>query len=270
MTIDRTGKYWKASRFVDLWEYLDLAADYRRLFQFTCNCGSLLFRLNADSVQACVEATCACCGIVKRLRDSEEQWQSAQPKKVKCPCGSDVFEVGVGIHVAEGGGDGWTILGERCSACGTLGYAANRYDTTARGAPGTISSFLDLKAAHEISRGYGLHIYEVIYYSGAGDPGGSGRDAIYLVSAVDYDDALNLADSYLSHWDKKGERPLADVVHEIGIVLLNVSDRRLLRGPYFEHAIQFGVRSWKRSAKTNEWSFHREGIANPHGKEKPE
>lgn len=90
------------------------------------------------------------------------------------------------------------------------------------------------------------------------------------MAAYGFEDALDFVDRNISHWDRTGEKPKANVIHEIGIALLGVPDTRQLRGPYFDYAYQFGVRSWQRSEETNEWSFEPPGIANPHGIQAPE
>lgn len=250
MAIDKTGDYWKGSHLFDLHEYLEMAAVFQKVLQPICNCGSPLFHLSSDFERACVQSTCPNCGCEKQLRDSEEQWQDAKLTKVECPCGCDAFQIGVGIEMAESEIKGWKILGHRCDACGMLGYSANRCETVPYGAAGKIGSFVDVEYAPEILKAYPLQLYEVIYYGGAGDPGGAdGRDAIYLVAAKNFADARDMVDRNLVHWDRQSEKPLADVVQEIGISLTRGGETRILRGPYFEFGYQFGTQVWSRNGE---------------------
>jgi hypothetical protein len=256
MAIDKSGPYWKGSHLFDLYEYLEMVARFQKLLQVICNCGSCVFLIDYNFKRACVQTTCPNCRCENRLGDVED-WQNAGLNRFKCPCRADLFRIGLGIQMNQQGVPGWTILGQRCEACGTLTHSANCRETVPCGTAGRIGSFIDVKNAREILKAYQLQLYEVIYYGGAGDPeGADGRDAIYLVAAKDFGDARDSVDRNLYHWDRQGAKPLADVVQEIGINLTRDHATHILRGPYFATGYQFGWRVWRRTEQ-DEWVITR-------------
>ncbi len=248
MAIDRSGGFWKGTHLYDVAEYLEMAAVLHRVVQPICNCGSRRFRLRSDYDLACVQTTCPNCGIEGHLRANDEQWQEADLSRDICPCGCELFQLGLGVEQAADGTWRWTILGEWCDSCGMLSYSANCCENAPHGAAGPIGSFVDVEHAPEILRAYPLQLYEVIYYGGSDEP-----DVLYLVSAKDFAGARDMVGGTPIHWDRQGEKPLPDVVHEIGIDQTAKPAPRILRGPYFETGYTFGSRSWSRNAETNDW-----------------
>jgi hypothetical protein len=105
-----------------------------------------------------------------------------------------------------------------------------------------------------------MNIYEIVF-SGTKDHRDDDSDTIFLVRASDFRTAmeeviLNRAGVLPSNNQKK---LLPRVVHEMGIDLSAHSDdsSRILRGPYFQCAYNYGWKSWERKTKdgsyTDEW-----------------
>jgi hypothetical protein len=130
VTIDTSGQYWTGSEPDDIHAYLVAyrAGGYEvhetRLCQ--CTCGSTAFHLEADRDEGCARRTCAACGTPHLICDSGEYWADAEPESWTCGCGSDTCNVGVGFSLYEAEGADprdvrWVSVGNRCTACGTLG-----------------------------------------------------------------------------------------------------------------------------------------------------
>ena len=55
------------------------------------------------------------------IADSEKFWAEASPKKMRCSCKSDVYEVGIGFTLGKGRDwVRWMSVGMRCAKCGIL------------------------------------------------------------------------------------------------------------------------------------------------------
>jgi hypothetical protein len=129
MAIDRTGRWWKGKTFDDLAEYLRqfTAGSYpvTTIVRCSCGCGGGAFRLRADSDEGGVERTCVACGLIHLVCDSEEYWDTAEPRRVTCPCRATVYEVAVGFALREDGDVRWITVGNRCVKCGVLASCAD-------------------------------------------------------------------------------------------------------------------------------------------------
>ena len=101
-----------------------------------------------------------------------------------------------------------------------------------------------------------MKIFEVIFWGSNGN--GDAEDTIYLVRAPDYRTAIEDVQRNASPRDHGGEQsPLAHVVYEIGT---NTSpygkpDSRILRGPYFASAYNYGWRAWHRKIDGSDYSL---------------
>lgn len=95
-----------------------------------------------------------------------------------------------------------------------------------------------------------MKLFEVIFWGSHGD--GNSEDTIYLVRAPDFRSAVDDVQRNASARDHNGESgPLPHVVYEVGTDLSPYADSnpRILRGPYFAHAYNFGWRAWHRKIK---------------------
>lgn len=123
--IDKTGAWWVGSDFADLAEYLRgyTSANYpaERIEQSTCECGGASFRLHFDDDEGCAERACAVCGASASIADSNEYGDDAEPDDAQCPCGGEIFELGVGFSLRDDGDIRWITVAGRCVACGVLG-----------------------------------------------------------------------------------------------------------------------------------------------------
>lgn len=103
-----------------------------------------------------------------------------------------------------------------------------------------------------------MNLYEVVFWGSHGD--GHVEDTIYLVRAPDFRAAVEDVQCNGSPCKHTGRADsLAHVVYEVGTDLSPYAETnpRILRGPYFASAYNFGWRSWSRriegSDYTREW-----------------
>jgi hypothetical protein len=100
-----------------------------------------------------------------------------------------------------------------------------------------------------------MKLYEVIFYGSHGD--GNAEDTIYLVRANTFPTAVELASAFARPEYHNGERfPEADVVHEIGTdssLEAGKNGERVLRGPYFFYAYNYGWKYWERKLEGKDW-----------------
>ena len=127
MTIDTSGKWWVGSDPEDIREYLDaFTEESYPMNEFRlarCNCGGLVFRLEADTFEGSARRHCLSCGKGHFICDSEDCWDESDPEKWQCvECGADQTNVGVGFSLYDDGDDiRWLYIGVRCAQCGVLG-----------------------------------------------------------------------------------------------------------------------------------------------------
>jgi len=75
----------------------------------------------ADPDEGGAQRVCAEFGATAFIGDSEEIWAGADPHEWRCHCGEDTAELGVAFALRSTGEVRWITVGERCSACGSLG-----------------------------------------------------------------------------------------------------------------------------------------------------
>ncbi len=123
--LDKTGQFWTGSDFTDLAAYLSAytAENYpaEKILQIKCECGSTELRIQLDDDEGCARRTCNDCGESRFVADSGEYWDDAAPGDGQCPCGHEVFNLGVGYSHREDGDIRWITVGARCVECGVLG-----------------------------------------------------------------------------------------------------------------------------------------------------
>ena len=103
-----------------------------------------------------------------------------------------------------------------------------------------------------------MNLYEVVFWGSHGD--GDAEDTIYLVRAADFRAAAEDVQRNGSPSKHTGRHDtMAHTVYEVGRDLSPYADDnpRILRGPYFAFAYNFGWRSWSRKIEgaeyTKEW-----------------
>ena len=124
--IDKTGQWWKGDSYADVVEYITeySAENYAaaRIEQSRCrSCSGTSLSLRFDDEEGGAETTCSSCGTTQLLLDSRDYWEDANPDEAACPCGGEVFEIGVGFSLRDDGDVRWVYVGGRCVACGVLG-----------------------------------------------------------------------------------------------------------------------------------------------------
>lgn len=95
----------------------------------------------------------------------------------------------------------------------------------------------------------------MIFWGGAGDADRyDGHDALYLVAAKDFEDAVLHVLPNQTHLDSRADQqPMPDVVQELGNTELAEHYTQILRGPYFAHAYEFAKRRWYWDSIAQRW-----------------
>ena len=130
MTISKSKRWWKGSTSADIEEYLrQYSAESYAISAYRpamCDCGGVTFSLDVDDAEEAARRTCVACGREYMMCDSGEYWADADPERCECPCGSSVFNIGVGFSLYPGEPDiRWLFIGCRCDKCGVLGCYAD-------------------------------------------------------------------------------------------------------------------------------------------------
>ena len=127
MTIDTSGTWWKGGDFQDLVLFLeDFSQDEfpaERFAKCVCTCGESAFHCVGNAEAGFAERICAACDSAHKVCDSAMHWNADTLEVFACPCGAEVFELGVGFSMRSGAHSEevkWVTLGGRCLACGIL------------------------------------------------------------------------------------------------------------------------------------------------------
>ncbi|RLS56376.1 MAG: hypothetical protein DWH91_06865 [Planctomycetota bacterium] len=84
-----------------------------------CACGSNTFRLALDDNEGAAVRICTQCKSEHAIGDSEDFLDDASLEECECPCGSEAFEITIGVSLYDGSEDiKWLYLGCRCPKCG--------------------------------------------------------------------------------------------------------------------------------------------------------
>lgn len=75
--------------------------------------------VEADAATGIARRRCLACGCSVCLLDSAARW--THPPMFACRgCGHSIAEIGVGLHMPDGGRVRWLVVGARCVECGRL------------------------------------------------------------------------------------------------------------------------------------------------------
>ena len=124
MTLQKRGKYRYGDSQVDIREeitrYSKANAYIAHHFaDAVCRCGGKTFRLLLDDEEGAAVRICATCADEHPIGDSGEFLADATLEECACPCGSERFEITVGVSLYEGSENvRWLYLGCRCPDCG--------------------------------------------------------------------------------------------------------------------------------------------------------
>jgi hypothetical protein len=96
-----------------------------QVIQSVCTCGETKFWMQCSEEDGVAMRTCSACKLQAYIGDSDEQWADADTGDAMCPCGTKLFEIGVGYCLTDSGEVSWMIVGARCVACADIGIYAD-------------------------------------------------------------------------------------------------------------------------------------------------
>jgi hypothetical protein len=126
MTLQKRGKYWYGNNHSDIHQEI---ARYSKANSYVaqhfadamCKCGSKVFRLLLDDNEGAAVRICGACANEHPIGDSGEFLAEAELDECVCPCGSEQFEISVGVSLYDGSEDvKWLYVGCRCQTCGLV------------------------------------------------------------------------------------------------------------------------------------------------------
>ena len=84
-----------------------------------CTCAHRTFKLLVDDTEGAAVRECRSCRKSHPIGDSAEYLEEASLEECECPCGSESFEISVGVALYRDSEDvRWIYIGCRCPACG--------------------------------------------------------------------------------------------------------------------------------------------------------
>lgn len=131
MTLEKKGRYWYGTGPEDVQAEL-VAYSKRnryeavRFAQALCACGSPSFRLETDEDEGAGRRTCARCGTVHLMGDSDVLAGEANFERHECICDAQEFELLSGVALYADSNDvRWYYVGCRCTQCNLVGVFAD-------------------------------------------------------------------------------------------------------------------------------------------------
>ena len=121
--LKKRGNYWYGDSKLDI---RDEVVRYSKLNTYlahhfanaTCRCGSHTFQLLLDDNEGAAVRRCAACSVEQPIGDSGEYLKDANLEECACLCGSEEFEITVGVSLYENSDDvRWIYIGCRCQKC---------------------------------------------------------------------------------------------------------------------------------------------------------
>ena len=127
MALKKRGKYYYGNTQADIRDEVvrySKANDYQaqQFADAMCQCGGRLFRLDMDENEGAAVRRCVNCNASHAIGDSDDYLEGAELEECACTCGSNVFEITVGVSLYDDSEDvRWLYLGCRCPKCGLTG-----------------------------------------------------------------------------------------------------------------------------------------------------
>lgn len=121
--LTKREQYWYGENWADvhteIQRYSELNGYLAQHFaDATCSCGCQVFRLLLDENEGAAVRQCSRCNVKHPIGDSREYLKDAVLEECGCPCGSDEFEISVGVSLYDNSEDvRWVYLGCRCDQC---------------------------------------------------------------------------------------------------------------------------------------------------------
>ncbi len=98
----------------------------QRFAHAACSCHNETFRVYFDEREGCAVRVCSRCGLDVFIADSQDYLEDAEFLRAECTCGSDAFQLSVGVALYRNSEDvRWLYLGLRCTECGLAGVYAD-------------------------------------------------------------------------------------------------------------------------------------------------
>lgn len=127
MALQKKGKYYYGDSQLDIKDELlrysrknSYATDHYA--DSICICGNKTFTLLIDDEEGVAVRTCVDCKIEHPIGDSYEYLEDADLEECECLCGSNAFEITVGVSLYQNSEDvRWIYIGCRCFNCGLTG-----------------------------------------------------------------------------------------------------------------------------------------------------
>ena len=122
--LKKRGKYWYGDSQLDIRDdvlrYSKANAYVAHHFaDAACRCGGHTFWLSLDDDEGAAVRKCVACRAEHPIGDSSEYLKDAELEECACPCGSEEFEITVGVSLYEDSDDvRWFYVGCRCPKCG--------------------------------------------------------------------------------------------------------------------------------------------------------
>ncbi len=123
MSIRKKGKHYYSSSQAEIMEVL---TDYSQSVKYIaehfknakCECGTSQFKLLLDDTAGAATRICTKCGNEHAIGDSSNYVDEAELEECECPCGSEIFEITVGVSLYHDTEDvKWIYIGCRCPQC---------------------------------------------------------------------------------------------------------------------------------------------------------
>jgi hypothetical protein len=123
MALRKRGKWWYGDSQADIRDEIlryskGVTHHAHHFADAVCKCGRRVFRLFVDNTQGVAVRTCVACETEHPIGDSDEFMDEAELDDCACPCGSEEFEITVGVSLYDDSEDvRWLYVGCRCPAC---------------------------------------------------------------------------------------------------------------------------------------------------------
>ena len=136
MTLSKTGEYSYGDSQQDIQTFLTEYANSNEypIAHFAdarCTCVNSTFQLWIDDTEGAAIRVCTACKVEHPMGDRAEYLEDAELGEAECPCGSNSFEITVGVALYEESEDvKWLYLGCRCTQCSLVacyGHWKNEY-----------------------------------------------------------------------------------------------------------------------------------------------
>ena len=131
MALTKKDKYWYGTDLTDLRLEMDrysaaIGCPAEKFADSVCTCGHNVFRLESDELQGAARRTCASCGWVHLMGDSDDYAVTAEFDFHECICDAQAFLITSGVALYASSNDvRWYYIGCMCTRCNLVGVFAD-------------------------------------------------------------------------------------------------------------------------------------------------